>query len=388
MNRISKICTIVTLLILSCCAYFAYNTIVSSLENQRCEDERLDAALAEAAKYDSIPLRTKIARMLIVGLDSCALRHDDPVISQIRDYGVGGVILFGYNIPPDSPDSTSRERLTALCGELQSLAGYNLMIGIDQEGGRVRRLRPSRGYPELPSHAYFGKVDDEDTTRHYSGLTAAVLDSIGINLNFAPCVDVNMNPDCPVIGKVDRSFSKDPTKVGEHAAFFIDEHRKRGVLTAVKHFPGHGSSVSDSHNGLTDISKTWSRDELLPFMYLIENECCDMVMVGHIFNNRIDSLYPASLSRATVEGLLRDELGWRGLAVSDDLGMSAINDHYSLEESLQLCINSGIDMLMLIAHGTPERLETAISIIENLVLSGQIPESRINESFRRIDKAF
>ncbi len=388
MNQISKICTIVTLAILSCCAYFVYNNIISFIENQRIEEERLAADLAEAAKYDSIPLRSRIGRMFIVGLDSCALKHNDPVIKKIREYGVGGVILFGYNIPSSIPDSSSISRLKSLCSELQNLADYELLIGIDQEGGRVRRLRPSHGCPDIPSHAYLGRIDDEDSTRHYSALTASLLNSIGINLNFAPCVDVNMNPDCPVIGKVERAFSSDPSMVGKHAAYFIDEHRKHDVLTAVKHFPGHGSSVTDSHNGLTDISLTWSREELIPYKYLFGNDCCDMVMVGHIFNNQIDSLHPASLSKATVDGLLRRELGWQGLCISDDLGMSAINDHYPLEESLKLAVNAGLDMLMLVAHATPERLETAISTIETLVLTGQIPESRITQAYRRIDRAF
>ncbi len=375
------------LLIAAAGAYFLCRNIAESAESERIRERQLLADLAEAAKYDSIPLREKIGRMFIVGLDSSALKHNDPIIKKIKDYKVGGVILFAYNIPVSDADSSSRERLTELCSSLQSMAGYRLMLGIDQEGGRVMRLRASKGYPELPSHAYLGRTDNEDTTRHYAGITAEALNSIGLNLNFAPCVDVNMNPECPVIGKFDRAFSSDPAEVGEHAEYFISEHRKHGVLTSVKHFPGHGSSVTDSHNGLTDISLTWSREELIPFEHLIENDCCDMVMVGHIFNRQLDSLYPASLSKATVDGLLRKELGWNGLVVSDDLGMKAINDNYPLEESLKLSINAGVDMLMLIAKSTPERIETAIGLVEEMVLSGEIPESRITEAYRRIDRA-
>ncbi len=388
MKPFYKICTFAALLIVSTCAYFAYNSLVKYSENQKLSALRLKQDLEEAARYDSIPLRTKIGRMFIVSLDSCALKHDDPVIRKIKDYGVGGIILFGSNIPPHTEDSTSYERLAALCRQLQDMADYNLMIGIDQEGGRVRRLRTSNGYPELPSHAYLGRIDNEDTTRYYSGLTAEALKRLGINLNFAPCVDVNMNPECPVIGKVDRSFSTEPSEVGEHAGYYIEEHRRHGVMTAVKHFPGHGSSVTDSHNGLTDISLTWTSQELEPFRHLIENDCCDMIMVGHIFNNRLDPSYPASLSKATVDSLLRKELGWNGLVVSDDLGMKAIHDNYPLEESLRLCINSGVDMLMLIANDTPERLETAVSLIEHLVLTHQIPLQRINQSYRRIARTF
>ncbi len=377
---------IILALALALCAYAAYESYSSYLEGQRLAEEQLKRDLEEAEKYARIPLRGKIGRMFIVGLDSCAIKNNDPIVNKISKYGVGGVILFAYNIPASGKDSTSKQRLTTLCADLQSLADYKLMIGIDQEGGKVMRLRPSNGYPDLPSHAWLGKVDDEDTTRHYVSQTAAVLNELGINLNYAPCVDVNMNPDCPVIGKVDRAFSADPAMVGRHASYFIDEHRKNGVLTAVKHFPGHGSSVTDSHNGMTDISATWKPEELVPFKTLFDSGCCDMVMVGHIFNRQIDSLYPASLSEATVSGLLRSELGWQGLAVSDDLGMKAISANYSLEETLMLSINAGIDMLMLIANGTPERLEHSIDLIEGMVLDGRIAEGRITEAYRRIDK--
>ncbi len=354
------------------------------------EEERCDVSVQEAEYngYDTIPMRDKIGRMFVVGIDSTALKQDDPIIGKIQDMGVGGVVLFGYNIPVGDEEATSKEKLTKLCSDLQGLADYGLMIGIDQEGGKVMRLRKGNGYEEMPSHAYLGRIDNEDTTRHYAGLTAGMLKEIGINVNFAPCVDVNVNPSCPVIGKADRSFSTDSEKVREHASYFIDEHRRHGVSTAVKHFPGHGSSVSDSHMGMTDVSGTWIENELVPFMKLVRKEKCDMVMVGHLFNSRIDPLYPASLSEATVERLLRHDLGWDGVVISDDIGMKAINSNYPLEESLRLCINAGVDMIMLIANGTPERLRNAIDAVERMVCEGTIQEDRINEAYGRIDRLF
>ncbi len=354
-----------------------------------CRREMADAHilktdLNDLYQYDTIPLRKRIGRMLIVGLDSCAIKKDDPVIEKISDYGVGGVILFGYNVPADDSGATSYEKLRELCGDLQGLSDYGLLIGIDQEGGKVIRLKGGNGYVVMPSHSSLGETDNEDTTRFYAGETARILSESGINLNYAPCADMNVNPSCPVIGKLGRAFSADGAEVARHAGYFIDEHRKAGVLTAVKHFPGHGSSVSDSHNGLTDISNTWTPDELAPFKSLIDRDLCDMVMVGHLFNSQIDSLYPASLSRKTVLGLLRDSLGWDGLVVSDDMGMKAISSNYTLEESLELCINAGVDMIMLIANGTPQRLEQAVSLIEGMVIDGRIPERRINEAYRRI----
>ncbi len=348
---------------------------------------RLNEEIA-AAQYDTIPLRTRIGRMFIVGLDSTALKPNDPIISKIQEQGAGGVILFGHNIPVPSGDSTSSDRLKALCSRLQSLSGHELLIGTDQEGGRVMRLNTRKGYPDIPSHSHLGTLDSEDSTRHYASMTAEIMNGIGLNMNFAPCVDVDVNPSCPVIGKVNRSFSASPAKVAEHASYFIEEHRRHNVRTALKHFPGHGSSVSDSHMGITDISATWDPSELEPFRILIDDGSCDMVMVGHLFNSRIDSLYPASLSAATVQGLIRDELGWNGVVISDDIGMKAVSGNYSLEESLLLTINAGIDMIMHIAGTTPETLPESIAIVERLVLEGQIPESRITESYARIERTF
>ncbi len=354
-------------------------------ERQGILDEQiLKADMDDLFQYDTIPLRKRIGRMLIVGMDSCSINSNDPIIEKICDYGVGGVILFGYNIPADESGATSYEGLKKLCDDLQNLSDYRLLIGVDQEGGKVIRLKAGDGYVGLPSHSYLGEIDSEDSTRFYAGETARVLRESGINLNFAPCADMNVNTSCPVVAKLGRSFSEDGYKAAEHAGYFIEEHRKAGVLTAVKHFPGHGSSVSDSHNGLTDISDTWITDELTPFKNLIERKVCDIVMVGHLFNSQIDSLYPASLSRRTVQGVLRDSLDWKGLVISDDMGMKAISSNYTLEESLELSINAGVDMIMLVANGTPQRLEQAISVIEKMVVEGRIPEGRITEAYGRI----
>lgn len=331
----------------------------------------------------TLPLRNKISRMFMVGLQGKDLTEDNPIISRIQDYRVGGIILMSGNIAADSLHARSAERLQALCTQLRSYADYPLLISVDQEGGNVMRLRPAKGYPNIPSHEYLGKCNREDTTRYYAALTAQLLDSVGIQLNFAPCTDVNVNPECPVIAGLNRSFSAHPARVVRHATYFIDEHRKHQVLTAIKHFPGHGNSKADSHKGLTDISDTWKRKELRPYKHLIKRGYCDMVMVGHIFNNQIDSVYPASLSYATITGLLRGQLGWQGVVVTDDLCMRAITDYYSLEETLLLSIQAGADIL-LFSNSRLGQLENAIQAVEQLVRDERISEARINESFRRI----
>ncbi len=328
---------------------------------------------------DSLTLREKIGRLFMIGIEDQKLTRKNPVVSSIQDCGVGGVIIMSQNVAKEK----SSKKLERLCRKLQNTADYPLFIGVDQEGGNIMRLRPSKGYPAVPSHAYLGELNNEDTTRHYAALTAQLLQYHHFNINFAPCVDVNVNPDCPVIAKLNRSFSANPEIVSEQAAYFIDEHRKHHILTSIKHFPGHGSSQTDSHRGLTDISDTWQEKELQPYEYLIRNGYCDMVMVGHIFNRHLDPVYPASLSKATIDGLLRTTLGWDGVVISDDLVMDAIENYYSLEQTLYLALNAGIDILLL-SSSKQEVLVQAIDLVEQMVLDGRISESRINESVKRI----
>ncbi len=336
-------------------------------------------------------LERKAARLLIVGMKGHELTEDNPVVRDIGELGVGGVILFENNIPRGDSPATSRALLTDLCHHLAALGEEKFMIAIDQEGGLVKRLKPQYGYPDTPSQEYLGRCDSEDSTRMYVSAITEAMSATGFNTNFAPCVDVNVNPSCPIISKVKRSYSADPLRVAHHSAYCIEEHRRQGVHSVIKHFPGHGSSATDSHAGLSDISTTWSRRELLPFRYLINRGLCDMIMIGHVFNSQIDSLYPASLSHKTICGLLRGELGWSGITITDDLLMQAISANYSLEEALLLSINAGIDMIMLtsnITGSSKSAAEEAVGIICRLVREGKIKESRIDEALSRIDSLF
>jgi beta-N-acetylhexosaminidase len=208
----------------------------------------------------------------------------------------------------------------------------------------------------------------------------------GINLNHAPCLDVNINPGNPVIGAKERSFSSVPEKVTKHAELIIEAHHKNNIATTLKHFPGHGSSSADSHLGFVDVSDTWSEKELIPFREIISSGKADVVMTAHIFNSKLDEKYPATLSKKVVTGLLRSELGWDGIVISDDMQMKAISDHYTLSESIELAINAGID---IIVFGNNVSYDSAISkkvnkIINELLSEGKITEDRIEDSFKRI----
>jgi beta-N-acetylhexosaminidase len=207
------------------------------------------------------------------------------------------------------------------------------------------------------------------------------------NTNFAPVVDVNTNPENPVIGKLERSYSSDPEKVAEHAGYTIDEYSKEGILTVLKHFPGHGSSTTDSHRGFTDVTNTWDPKELIPYKKLFAEKDIRAVMTAHIFNANIDSVWPATLSEKTINGLLRDSLGFEGVVFSDDMQMDAIREEFGLETAIQQAINAGVDVLIFgnNLHYEPDIADRAIGIIQQLVREGKIEKETIEKSLARID---
>ncbi|MDR1416890.1 MAG: hypothetical protein LBJ57_05680, partial [Prevotellaceae bacterium] len=275
-------------------------------------------------------LRYKIAQLLIVGFRGTELTSANHIYSDIKNLHVGGVILFDYDAVSKTRgrNITSPAQLTRLCGDLQRLAGGKLVISIDQEGGMVSRLKTSTGFPPTVSAKHLGALDNADTTRHYAAKTAQLLKELGVNFNFAPCIDVDVNPQCPIVGKVQRSFSAMPDVVTKHARIWVEEHRRCGVITSPKHFPGHGSSTVDSHLGLTDVTGTWTRQELIPYRQLVKSGHCDAIMVSHVFNKKLDGKYPATLSSKIV-GMIRSDLGFDGMVVSDDMAMGAIVSAYS-----------------------------------------------------------
>jgi beta-N-acetylhexosaminidase len=232
-----------------------------------------------------------------------------------------------------------------------------------------------------------GTLDNTDSTVYFSDVIARSLAVLGINTNFAPVLDLNVNPNNPVIGKLDRSFSADPAVVSRNAALMIEAHHARGLLCGVKHFPGHGSSLDDSHEGFVDVSATWTKKELRPFTSMIEKGLCDMVMTAHIFNKNLDSVYPATLSNATIDGLLRGQMGYNGVVITDDMMMKAISERYGLETAIEKAVNAGADIL-LFANNTytfdPDIAQKSFDILKSLVASGRISTTRIDTSWMRI----
>lgn len=285
------------------------------------------------------------AERVIVGFRGTSLSADHWIIEQIAEHGLGGVILYGRNI-------VDPEQLAALCQQLRSAAaGRDLVIAIDQEGGAVSRLTEGNGFLECPSAYELGRGAVEGALR-FAAEQAAQLADLGITLNFAPSVDLFR--DGSYIAAAGRSYGSDPRLVTEYAAAVVEMHRKAGVCTCLKHFPGHGSSSGDTHRGVVDVTDTWSNDELVPYRKLVESGHAEMVMLGHVIHRKIAEA-PLSLSGQGVL-LLRSDLGYQGPIITDDLQMDAIAANYSLEESVQLSDEAGVDWLLFANHANDDQL--------------------------------
>lgn len=333
-------------------------------------------------------LDAKIAQMLMVGFRGLTLSEADPIAQDVRVRGLGSTVLFDFDVPSGRTvrNIESPEQVRALVGSLQALSEVPLLVAIDQEGGNVARLKEAYGFPPSVSHQYLGALNDPAETYRQASRMAQTLAQLGINLNLAPVVDLLANPDNPIIAGYGRSFSADPQVVVTHALEFIRAHHEQGVLCTLKHFPGHGSSAGDSHLGLVDVSDTWSRTELEPYRRLMAAGAVDAVMTAHVFNANLDPGYPATLSRATITGLLREELGYDGVVISDDMQMGAITTQYGFETAILLAIEAGVDILSFSNNlAYDENIMTrALATIRELVIGGVISEARIDESYQKV----
>jgi beta-N-acetylhexosaminidase len=340
-------------------------------------------------KPDDDALEKKIGQMLMVGFRGMEIDEQDQIYDDIASGRVGGVVLFDLDVALgfEPRNIESPQQVMNLNSQLAGLATeHPLLISVDQEGGRVARLKEAYGFPATVSAEYLGITNNDDTTHFYSRRIAQTLSGHGFNVNLAPVVDVNINPDSPAIGAIGRSFSDDPAIVTHHAGIFIDEHHNENLLTALKHFPGHGSATDDSHYGVTDVTDTWEEIELIPYQNLIQQGKVDMVMTAHIYNANWDLDYPATMSKNVITGILRDQLGFDGVVISDDMNMGAITDHYGLEEAIFRSIDAGVDILIFANNLVYDELIAikARDIILDLIEEGTITEARIQESYDRI----
>ena len=345
----------------------------------------LSAKAQTESNVSSDSLDIMIGQMIMSGVnDNSYLDFNEPILEDIRNGVVGGVVIFEKNIDSKKSFKTLKKYIQSL----QDEANIPLFITIDEEGGKVNRLKPKYGFPKTVSAAYLGKLDNLDSTSYYANQTAVTLANLGINVNYAPVLDIAINSKNPIIAGVQRSYSDDANIVAKHASQVVKSHSTNGIVTVLKHFPGHGSSHADTHKGIADVSDYWQFKELMPYKYLIDSGLVEGVMSAHIVNKHLDSnRLPGTLSPIIIKDILRGVLNYDGVIFSDDMQMHAISKEYGFEESIKMAIIAGIDVLMFANNvpGNEKRRPSEIhNIIKEMIASDEISESRIISSYNRI----
>lgn len=299
----------------------------------------------------------------------------------LKKYQVGGLVFYKENIAGKVSQLKKLTSKILKIGKNNEL-GLEPFISVDEEGGSVSRLSDLIG--SFPSQKAAAETADKNgLAKHYSNLYSKVSD-LGFNLDWSPVLDINTNPNNPVIG--DRAFSDEAKKVVYCGKVALSAARKAGLYTAVKHFPGHGDTSVDSHKILpvlrTAKPKLKER-ELKPFKMAIR-EKVDLIMTAHILFQKVDSSHPVTFSDKFLKKMLRKEMKFRGLVVTDDLNMGAAANHFNLEDRIAISVNAGADILMIRAdyRETVDFLETFIALVQN----GTIPFERVKESLDRIKK--
>ena len=324
-------------------------------------------------------IEEKVGQLIMVGFEGT--QANEAIETHIRERFVGGVVLFSRNI--QSPKQTAE-----LTNELQRLAGATahqipLFIGIDQEGGWVIRLRD--GATVLPGNMALGATDSTELAERAGEITAVELAAVGVNLNFAPVMDVNNNLHNPVIGR--RSFGESSELVSRLGVAYIQGLQRNGVLATAKHFPGHGDTTVDSHFDLPTVNHDLKRIhalELQPFRAAIAADVA-AIMTAHIVYPALDADRPATISSTILTDLLRKELRFDGLIITDDMEMKAIDDRYQSGEAAVMAIEAGADIVMVL--WTPVKQIEVFDALLSAVKSGRISQARLDQSVERILKS-
>ncbi len=329
-------------------------------------------------------LKQLLYKMLIIGFDGKDILNNKKLITNIQN-GLGGVILFDHYIDDKtkSKNIQSPQQVKQLNESLQSITESPLIICIDQEGGKVARLKEEKGFSNTLSAKEIAFLEEKDAKKEYTNLSFQLKD-LGINCNFAPLVDLGINKESKIIYGLDRAYGEDSEQVVKYAQIFMDALNENQIISVLKHFPGHGSAKGDSHEGFVDISKTWDEIELTPYKKLIHKT--KMIMSAHVYNSKLDEDYPATLSFKTNTELLRKKLGFNGVLVTDDLQMLAIKKHYKKEEAIELAINSGADILMYCNQLSNDDTDETIDMMMHLVKNKKISIDRIKEANHRINR--
>lgn len=404
-----------------------------------CKPERLKTE--KCTKIVDETLCEKIGQLLIVGFggvdqapegriswrdpNGLHFKANSNIARDIKDWHIGGVIYFRGQVRRAKDGKLIGDRniqgqaqLSTLSHDLQqyndkvrkqqNLSGLPLFISIDQEGGVINPLVFIKNFPNFTAQAR-GEYENLnlndpqkrqtalDFSREYGRLTGQTLKNLGINLDFAPVVDLNINPLNPIIGGLSRSFSNNPDIVSDQAQQYLLGLQDEKVLAALKHFPGHGSSTGDSHKGLVDVTNTYQMDkELIPYKKIIGQGYKDFIMSTHVINGQIDrtpcapgdpqkpeNWCPGTMSYNTLTGLLRNQLHFEGVIISDDMSMGAIAGQYPLETAVEKALNGGVDMFIISNHDADYAPKFIITIAK-LVRDGKIAPSRIEDAYQHV----
>ena len=332
----------------------------------------------------------KAAQMIMVGFDGLSITRENPIYNDIKKNHIGGVILFNTQGFEENTKKNidNFNQVQTLIQQLQQISPTPLFVAIDQEGGQVSRLPPQFGVSTYSAWA-LGQQNDLSLTEKEANKTADVLKQLGINVNFAPCVDLVLNEDS-IIKKKDRAFSQnDPKIVVNHAEQFIKAYQSSGILPVLKHFPGHGSATGDTHVGFVDITNTYQDIELVPYQILLPKYPDIGVMVAHVFNKKVDEKWPLSLSYNNITQNLQNNLKFQGVIFSDDLQMGALTTQYSWHDIVVGAINAGNDVLVIGNNLSydPQIADKTLKIIVQALKDGEITPSRIDQSYQKIINA-
>ncbi|CUP81285.1 beta-N-acetylhexosaminidase [Clostridium baratii] len=322
----------------------------------------------------NMSLDEKIGQLVISGFYGTTL--DENILKLIKENKISGVILFNRNVK----DSNTLLSLNNSLKESNKNNKLPLFISVDEEGGSVTRM--PKDIKRLPTNKYIGSLNNKDLSYKVGEILGEQLSYFGFNMNFAPVLDINSNPNNPVIG--DRSFGNNKDIVSSLGTSTMKGIQSKNIISVVKHFPGHGDTSVDSHVNLPVVNYDINRlnsFEFVPFKTAIQNGAY-AVMVGHILLPKIDNKYPSSMSYEIVTNILRKDLGFNGLIVSDDMTMGAITENYSIEEAAVKSINAGVDLLLVCQKY--ENTENVLKALKEAVLNGTISKERLDNALYNI----
>ncbi|MBB6622925.1 beta-N-acetylhexosaminidase [Clostridium gasigenes] len=383
MNK-RNILLLTTLVLVLCFGGFMIMDVVAWESSTKKEDAQI--------LLDSMSLEEKLEQMIIIDIPYIYEDNNQvnftKVTESVKEFfktrKPGGIILSKNNM-------INKEQTTAMISEIQNMKDkVPFFITVDEEGGRVSKIPIKLN---IQAATEIGNTGNPKKAFEAAQTIGKSLKQLGFNVDYAPVMDVNTNPNNPIIG--DRAFSSDPKIVSQFGVEFINGLRKEGILSTAKHFPGHGDTSADSHKGFVEVSHDINRIrnvELLPFREAIKNNV-DFVMVGHISVPALDSSRtPASLSKPIVTDLLKNEMGFKGVVITDALDMGAITQNYDKYESVKLAINSGNDIALMpnitITLGKDiSQYDELIKYLKDEVNKGNIKQERIDDAVMRMLKA-